>query len=78
MRQDSLEAVQRVVRIAEDLGVSMASLALAWCLRDPGISSVIIGATKTSQIAENIKATEISLDKETLDRIDQALYVPVH
>jgi voltage-dependent potassium channel beta subunit len=78
MRKETLEAVQRVVRIAEDLGVPMASLALAWCLRDPGISSVIIGATKTSQIADNIKATEVSLDKETLDRIDQALYLPVH
>jgi voltage-dependent potassium channel beta subunit len=76
MRKDTLEAVQRVSKIADQLGVPMASLALAWCLRDKGISSVIIGATKTEQIAENIKASSLSLDKETLDKIDSALYAP--
>lgn len=74
MRKDSLESVQRVVKIAAELGVSMASLALAWCLRDEGISSVIIGATKTSQIEENIKATEIEIEKEVLAKIDAALF----
>ena len=78
MRRDSLEAVQRVVKIADELGVSMASLALAWCLREPGISSVIIGATKMSQISENIKACDIELDKQTLSKIDEALQVAVH
>jgi voltage-dependent potassium channel beta subunit len=73
MRKDSLSAVQRVVQIAKDHGVSMASLALAWCLRDQAVSSVIIGATKTSQIGENIKACDITITSDTLLKIDEAL-----
>ncbi|HEY9759322.1 MAG TPA: aldo/keto reductase family protein [Oculatellaceae cyanobacterium] len=73
MRKDTLSAVQRVVQIAEDHGVSMASLALAWCLRDHAVSSVIIGATKISQIAENVKACDITITSDTLAKIDAAL-----
>ena len=75
MRKDTLTAVQRVVQIANDHGVSMASLALAWCLRDQAVSSVIIGATKTSQIAENIKACDITITSDTLAKIDAALSI---
>jgi voltage-dependent potassium channel beta subunit len=78
MRKETLAAVQRVVQIAHEQEVSMASLALAWCLRDQGVSSVIIGATKTAQIAENIKASAITISAETLAKIDSALITTMH
>jgi voltage-dependent potassium channel beta subunit len=73
MKRETLEGVQRLSKVAGELEVSMAALALAWCLRDRGISSVIIGATKLNQISDNIKASGIELDQKTLDKIDEAL-----
>jgi voltage-dependent potassium channel beta subunit len=72
--KESLEVVQRLSKFAQDeLGVSMAALALAWCLRLPNVSSVIIGATKVSQIAENIKASGLELRPDVLAKIEDLL-----
>ena len=57
--------------LADELGVTMAQLALAWCLRDPGISSVIVGATRISQLEDNCKASGIRLPEETIARVDE-------
>lgn len=59
--------------VADDLGVSRAQLALAWTLRQPGVSSVITGATKVAQIEENLGAAELELDGATIERIDGIL-----
>jgi voltage-dependent potassium channel beta subunit len=67
---DMLERIDRLKPIADRLGISMAQLALAWCLRQPGVSSVIIGATRIEQLEENVKAIGIELPKDTLARID--------
>lgn len=61
--------------IAEGLGVSQANLALAWCLKNPHVSSVITGASRPEQIVENVKCLQI-LDKltpEVLAKIDAAV-----
>jgi aryl-alcohol dehydrogenase-like predicted oxidoreductase len=50
-----------------------AQLAIAWVLQNPNVSSAIIGATKPSQIKENVKATGVKLDKSIMDQIDLAL-----
>jgi voltage-dependent potassium channel beta subunit len=76
MSDEILVQVERLSAIAGDLGISMAQLALAWCLRLPDISSVIIGATKTSQLDDNIKASGIKLPQDICDRIDQILKEP--
>jgi aryl-alcohol dehydrogenase-like predicted oxidoreductase len=68
-----LEAVDRLRPIAEELGVSMAQLALAWTLRVPNVASAIIGATRVEQVEDNAAASEVRLDEEVLERIDQAL-----
>lgn len=65
-----LKRVQEMAQIAEFLNIRPAQLALAWCLRNSDISSVIVGATKSSQIEENIKAAEIKLDSETITKLD--------
>jgi voltage-dependent potassium channel beta subunit len=73
MRDDLLEAVQELRPIAEELGITMAQLAIAWVLREPGISSAIVGASRPEQVDENVAASGIELPSEVLGRIDEIL-----
>lgn len=73
MRDDVLSAVQNLVPIAAELEITMSQLALAWALANPHVSSVIMGATKPSQVKENVKASGIKLSADTLKKIDKAL-----
>jgi len=73
LRDDVLEKVQQLKPIAEDLGLSMAQLAVAWVLQNKNVASAIIGATRPEQVTENVKASGVTLDAETLSRIDKAL-----
>ena len=68
-----LEAVQNLVPIAEDAGVSMATMALAWCLRQDNLASVITGASRAEQVHHNAEASDVRLDQNTLGSIDDAL-----
>jgi len=68
-----LAAVQRLVPIAEGLGVTMAQLALAWVLREANVASAIVGASRPEQVEENAGASGISLDDATLQAIDEAV-----
>jgi aryl-alcohol dehydrogenase-like predicted oxidoreductase len=70
---DVLERVQRLVPIAEDLGVTMAQLALAWVLREENVAAAIVGASRPEQVEENAGASGISLDDATLQAIDEAV-----
>ena len=67
--------VRRLAPIARELDCTLAQLALAWCLRNPNVSTVITGATRSAQVAENMKAIEVSpkLSGDVLSRIDAAL-----
>lgn len=71
LEAETLERVEKLRPVAGDLGLSMAQLALAWCLRDDRISAVIIGATRTSQLDENAKAVEATLPEDVLRAIDE-------
>jgi aryl-alcohol dehydrogenase-like predicted oxidoreductase len=68
-----LERVQQLRPIADELGISMAQLALAWVLRIPNVASAIIGASRPEQVEENAAASGIELDDATLQRIDEIL-----
>ena len=68
-----LEAVARLKPIAAELGLTMVQLALAWILRKPEVASAIIGASRPEQIVDNVRAVGVTLPKEILERIDQAL-----
>jgi len=64
--------VGRLETIAKDLGCTLAQLALAWCMRNPRVSTVITGATRVEQIAENLKALDVvaKLTPGVMTRID--------
>jgi aryl-alcohol dehydrogenase-like predicted oxidoreductase len=68
-----LEAVQRLIPIAEDAGLSMATMALAWCLRQENLASVITGASRPEQVHHNAEAAGVKLGADTLEAIDDAL-----
>ncbi|WP_201315502.1 aldo/keto reductase [Dyella sp. EPa41] len=70
-----IEKVRRLAPIASDLGVSMAQLAVAWCLVNPHVSTVMLGASKLEQLKHNLDALEVlpRLDADVLKRIEQAL-----
>ena len=71
--QALLGRVQRLRPVAEELGLSMVQLALAWVLREENVASAIIGATRPEQVADNAAASGIELDARTLLRIDEIL-----
>jgi 1-deoxyxylulose-5-phosphate synthase len=68
-----LEAVQRLVPIAEQAGLSTPQLALAWVLRQRNVASAIVGATRPEQVQANASASGIVLDADTLAAVDAAL-----
>jgi len=68
-----LDAVQGLKPIADQAGVTMAQLALAWVLRLPVVSSAIIGATRPEQVEDNAAASGVSLADDVLTAIDDAL-----
>jgi aryl-alcohol dehydrogenase-like predicted oxidoreductase len=70
---DVLRAVQRLVPIAEGLGISLAQLSLAWVLREENVASAIIGASRPEQVEENARASGIELDEGTVEAIDDAV-----
>jgi voltage-dependent potassium channel beta subunit len=70
--QAQIEKVKRLTPIAKELGCSMAQLALAWCLKNPHVSTVMTGASKAEQVAENMKALDVvaKLDEDVMERIE--------
>ena len=64
--------VRQLVPIARDLDCTLAQLALAWCIKNPRVSTVITGATRPEQVIENMKAQDVAprLTAEVLSRID--------
>jgi len=71
--QDVLVKVQKLGPIADGLDLTRSQLALAWCLRQPNVSSVIIGASRPEQVEDNAGAAGVALTPETLAAIDAAL-----
>jgi len=68
-----LEAVQRLLPVAEQAGLTMVQLALAWVLRQDNVASAIVGASRPEQVYANASASGIGLDGDTLAAIDDAL-----
>ena len=69
------EKVRRLKVVADDLGISLAELSLAWCVRNPHVSTVITGASRVEQVEQNMKALDAVplLTPDVLERIDQAV-----
>ena len=73
MSEDVLTGVQKLQPIADEVGLTMAQLAIAWVLQNPNIASAIIGASRPDQVAANVKASGVTLSAETLASIDDAI-----
>ena len=73
MRDDVLNAVADLKPIANEAGLTLAQLAVAWVLQNKNVSSAIMGATKPAQVKENVKASGVKLAPETMRAIDRVL-----
>jgi aryl-alcohol dehydrogenase-like predicted oxidoreductase len=73
LTDDVLTRVQQLRPIADELGLSMAQLAVAWVLQNPNVAAAIIGASRPEQVHDNVKAAGVQLPAEVMTRIDEAL-----
>ncbi len=73
LADDVLTKVQQLRPIADDLGLTMAQLALAWVLQNPNVAAAIIGASRPEQVRDNVKAAGVQLDPVVMARVDEAL-----
>ncbi|MDQ3592870.1 MAG: aldo/keto reductase, partial [Actinomycetota bacterium] len=73
LRDEVLERVQRLQPIADEAGLSLAQLAVAWVLANDNVASAIIGASRPEQVTENVKAADVALDADVLAKIDDVL-----
>lgn len=73
LQADVLAAVAEFVEIAREAGITPAQLALGWCLRQPAVSSVIVGATAERHVEENAAAADLDLDDSVFDAVDRVL-----
>ena len=65
--------MQRLRPLAEQAGLSMAQLAVAWVLQNPNVASAIVGATRPEQLRDNVKAVGVRLEPDLLKAIDEVL-----
>jgi aryl-alcohol dehydrogenase-like predicted oxidoreductase len=73
--RDRIEKVRGLAGVAGEIGCTLAQLALAWCLKNPHVSTVITGASRAGQVQENMKALDFveALDDGVMERIDEIL-----
>jgi aryl-alcohol dehydrogenase-like predicted oxidoreductase len=73
MKDDVLERVQQLKPIADEAGLSMAQLAIAWVLQNDNVATAIIGASRPEQVFDNVEAAGVTLEPELLSKIDEVL-----
>jgi aryl-alcohol dehydrogenase-like predicted oxidoreductase len=73
LRDDVLERVQQLSPLADQAGLSLAQLAIAWVLQNDNVSAAIIGASRPEQVTENVKAAGVRLEADLLKAIDEVL-----
>src|SRR3954454_1459882 len=72
-KDDLLERVQRLTPLADQAGLSLAQLSVAWVLQNSNVSAAIIGASRPEQVTENVKAAGFRLEDDLMSRIDEVL-----
>ncbi|WP_295657494.1 aldo/keto reductase family protein [uncultured Nocardioides sp.] len=73
MNDDVLTRVQKLAPVAEEAGLTMAQLAIAWVLQNDNVAAALIGASRPEQVGENVKAAGVVLEPEVMTAIDDAL-----
>lgn len=71
--QPVLDAVAKLAPLAREAGTTLGALSLAWCLRRPEISSVIVGATRPEHVDQNVAAADLDVDPDVFERMDTIL-----
>jgi aryl-alcohol dehydrogenase-like predicted oxidoreductase len=73
--EEKVAKVQRLGKVADDLGVTLAQLSIAWLLKNPNVSTVITGASRVEQVKENMKAMDIveKLTPDVMEAIKSAV-----
>ncbi len=73
--QEAIEKVKQLGKLADDIGVSLSKMAIAWCLKNPNVSTVITGASRVEQMHENMKALDVveKLTPDVMGRINDIL-----
>lgn len=73
MNDETLAAVQNLKPVAAELDLTMAQLAVAWVLQNDNVAAALVGASRPEQVAENVKASGVTIPAELMQRIDDAL-----
>ena len=73
MTDDVLSAVQKLHPVAEQAGLTLPQLAIAWVLQNPNVSAALVGASRPEQLDDTVKASGVTLDADTMAAIDAAL-----
>lgn len=75
LQEEKIKKLRKLVSLAEKMEVSLASLAIAWCIKNPHVSTAILGATKKEQLYDNLKALEVvkKLTPDVMEKIDKIL-----
>lgn len=73
MKDDVLTAVQKLKPIADEAGLTMAQLSIAWVLQNPNVAAAIIGASRPEQVESNVKAAGVKLEPAVMKQIDDAI-----
>jgi aryl-alcohol dehydrogenase-like predicted oxidoreductase len=75
LTEDRIERIKRLQQVADDLGTSLATMAIAWCIRNPNVTTAILGATRESQLTENLKALDVYplMDETIMQRIEDIM-----
>lgn len=73
LSDDTLTKVAGLHPIAEELGLSMAQLAIAWVLQNDNVAAALVGASRPEQVAENVKAAGVAIPADAMTRIDEVL-----
>jgi len=69
LTEANLARVRKLGEVAAGLDVPLSNLALAWCLRRPELTSCIVGASRASQLDENVEAVQLELDEDVMERV---------
>ncbi len=81
MVEENHQKISKLKSLADDIGVKLSNLAIAWCLKNQDVSTVILGATKEEQLIENLKSTEVlpKLTDDVMNKIEEILQnKPIH
>jgi aryl-alcohol dehydrogenase-like predicted oxidoreductase len=73
MSEQTLTAVQNLKPLAQEAGLTMPQLAVAWVLQNPNVAAALVGASRPEQVEDNVKAAGVKLDADLMTKIDEVL-----